>query len=160
VLALWASVGRGELALAEFVELAAVVVATANVQGHMLAELSLLSFLETSTGRTLAPVAAPPLAHYLDDGRLRLAVQTITSSELDTTMQLDRLARSEPVESSQRAYGEAMARSERVTGWTRGLEAQACQLCRWWARDGQVWPSDHPMPTHKGCHCTPVPVTS
>lgn len=52
-----------------------------------------------------------------------------------------------------------MSRSEHVTGWTRSLNGEACQLCTWWWRAGRVWTADHPMPAHKGCICTPQPVT-
>jgi hypothetical protein len=33
-------------------------------------------------------------------------------------------------------------------------------MCRWWHRDGRVWPTSHTMPTHKGCECTQRPVVT
>src|SRR5690625_6970662 len=44
-----------------------------------------------------------------------------------------------------------------ATGWTRLLDAEGCELCDWWARDGRVWPKRHPMPRHKGCKCQQLP---
>lgn len=160
VLALYELVERGDLTLPEFRELAAVILAAANARGVTLAELSLYAFLAQAIGTPAPAVGVPPTPHQIDADRLTRALVTITESELDTRMQLDRLARSEPVEASQRAYGEAMDRSPRVSGWVRNLESGACQLCQWWSRDGRVWPTDHRMPTHKGCHCTPTPVAN
>ena len=71
---------------------------------------------------------------------------------------LDRLARNEPVQAATHGAEQAMAEDDRVSGWTRGLEAEACELCRWWWRNGRVWQPDHPMPRHTGCVCHPVPV--
>lgn len=45
-----------------------------------------------------------------------------------------------------------------IIGWTREMEATACQLCRWWDRNGRVWPVTKRMPTHKGCACSQKPV--
>ncbi|WP_145982360.1 hypothetical protein [Rhodococcus sp. MTM3W5.2] len=69
-----------------------------------------------------------------------------------------RLARSEPLESAARAYGQAIASNKRVKGWIRQRSPGSCQLCEWWWRDGRVWPADHRMPTHKGCTCHQKPV--
>lgn len=68
---------------------------------------------------------------------------------------LERLARCEPLESAQRATYEAMQAQPMVQGWVRQMDADACQLCQWWWREGRVWPREHPMPRHKGCTCVP-----
>jgi hypothetical protein len=67
---------------------------------------------------------------------------------------LSRLARSEPLETAQQATHQAMQQQPLVEGWVRQMDADPCQLCIWWWRDGRVWPKDHPMPTHKGCNCS------
>lgn len=73
----------------------------------------------------------------------------------DTQMRIERLARSEPLEAAQSATIEAMQRQPLVEGWTRQMDADPCQLCRWWWREGRIWPKEHPFQSHKGCNCTP-----
>ncbi len=75
----------------------------------------------------------------------------------DRNMRVARLAHNAPLQAAQTAFGKAMAAAP-VDGWTRQLSPDACQLCRWWHRDGKVWPKDHPMPTHTGCDCTQRPI--
>ena len=84
---------------------------------------------------------------------------TLAQAQPDPDARIARLARAEPLETAARSYSAGIALSEYVTGWTRGLSGSACQLCSWWCRGGQVWPDSHPMPTHKGCTCSPIPVT-
>lgn len=69
--------------------------------------------------------------------------------------QVARLARCEPLEAAQQASHDAMQRQPLVEGWIRHMDADPCQLCVWWWREGRVWPKAHPMPTHKGCNCQP-----
>lgn len=151
----------GEITAAQFIDLGVVLVSTGQAQGRMAAEVALMSWLQATVEATATPVAAAPLAHYQNTQRLEKALGTIvTTGALDAETierQLGRLAYSETVESSQRAFQEAMRDSLDVAGWTRGLEPNACELCQWWSRDGQVWPVSHIMPTHKGCTCVPVP---
>lgn len=156
VLSLWELV-PDELTPAEFDELAAVIIATASAQGQVLAELALLAVVAGELGpAAAAPAAAPVGAHHLDTSRLSRALSTARGSAGDDpSSRLARLARSEPVESSQRAYSRAIKKHPAVEGWVRQLDADPCQLCRWWYRDGGVWPKSHTMPTHKGCECSP-----
>jgi hypothetical protein len=70
-------------------------------------------------------------------------------------MRLERLARAEPLETAQRASVDAMAAQPLVEGWTRAMDADPCQLCVWWWREGRIWPKAHPFQSHKGCNCTP-----
>lgn len=160
VLALWELV-PDELDPANFDELAAVIVATASAQGAALAELSLLVAVAGELGpAAAAPAAAAPSLHHVNTERLTRAFATARESSGEPIARLARLARSEPVESSQRAYSRAIARHPAATGWVRQLDADPCQLCQWWERDGRVWPSSHPMPTHTGCECHPRVVLS
>ena len=73
----------------------------------------------------------------------------------DAAMRLERLARAEPFEAAQQATTEAMQRHNLVEGWTRQMDANPCQLCKWWWREGRVWPKVHPFQRHKGCNCQP-----
>ena len=101
------------------------------------------------------------LAHQLSTDRLRQAAGTVLErldlGDLATlaSVQLgaERLARAEAVKAAQANYAGTMANSKDTGGWVRQLEPDACQLCRWWWRDGKTWPRDHPMPTHTGCTC-------
>lgn len=71
-----------------------------------------------------------------------------------------RLARAEPLEAAQQATHEAMQQQPLVEGWIRQMDADPCQLCRWWWREGRVWPKAHPMPRHTGCNCQPKVVVA
>lgn len=74
-------------------------------------------------------------------------------------MKLERLVTNDYYFTAQETTHQAMqAQDNLIIGWTRDMEATACQLCRWWDRDGRVWPVTHRMPTHKGCACSQKPV--
>ena len=70
-------------------------------------------------------------------------------------MRIERLARSEPLEAAQNATIDAMQQQPLVEGWTRQMDDDPCQLCRWWWREGRIWPKEHPFQSHKGCNCQP-----
>lgn len=84
------------------------------------------------------------------------ALETILDGDGDLMMQMSRLALNAPLQAAQDAYDDAIKASGK--GWRRQLEADPCQLCRWWWREGRVWPADHAMPTHPGCECVARPV--
>lgn len=71
---------------------------------------------------------------------------------------IGRLARAEPLKTASDTYQAQMAGSGLVEGWTRGMDADPCQLCTYWWREGRVWPKAHPFQRHTGCACVPVPV--
>ena len=50
---------------------------------------------------------------------------------------------------------DAMQAQPLVKGWTRQMDADPCQLCQWWWRNGRIWPKEHPFQHHKGCNCQP-----
>jgi hypothetical protein len=157
ILQLWAAVERGDLPVSDFPEVAAQIIAVANAQGRAAAEVALAGYLTAATG-TVITVATFPVVD--DTPRLVKALLTILGSALDTVMQLTRIATAEPLEAAANRFSEAMAEQPMVTGWVRQLEPDACQLCVWWWREGRVWPKDHPMPTHKGCTCHPLPTVA
>lgn len=68
---------------------------------------------------------------------------------------LERLARAEPLDSAQRFSMDAIKKQRHVEGWTRQMDADPCQLCKWWWREGRIWPKEHPFQRHKGCNCQP-----
>lgn len=140
------------------VELLAVLVQKYNLRAATLADLSLSATLMVETA-TPVPVTATTRATELD--RLSKAASTVLvvaeTSEVPEAI-VARLARAETFNAGQNAYTEGIATSKATRGWIRGISPNCCQLCRWWWREGRVWPKDHPMPTHKGCTCSPIPV--
>lgn len=152
---LWDAVEAGRLTTTDFHEIAADLIAVARQQGALAAQAALRAYLEANAATATIVAVAPS---YAERARLAAAIGTILASDHDTLMQLTRLATNEPMDAAADAYTWAMERAEGVTGWTRGLDSKACQLCRWWARDGRVWQPSHPMPRHPGCLCHQVPV--
>ncbi|ETZ44227.1 hypothetical protein L837_4353 [Mycobacterium avium MAV_061107_1842] len=59
------------------------------------------------------------------------------------------------MEAAQNATIDAIQQQPLVEGWTRAMDADPCQLCRWWWREGRIWPKEHPFQSHKGCNCAP-----
>lgn len=153
---LWVRHKEGALSADEFQRTAAVMLSTARARGVAIAELTLGGYLQQALGRVPAFVGVAT-ADTAD--RLTKAVATIASSELDTAMQLTRLAVSEVLDAASTGFSSAIKSHPAVKGYTRGVEADACELCTWLYKDGYVYPSEQPMDTHTGCMCHPVPVT-
>ena len=135
------------------------VLAAANSRAVALADLALAAQLMADVQ---VPVATAGIVRPVDDAsRLAKAASTVlvTAEASDVPEAIvARLARSEPFKASQDAFTDAVGKSGITQGWIRGMSPGACQLCRWWWRDGRVWPKQHRMPTHPGCTCTPIPV--
>lgn len=107
-----------------------------------------------------APVLVDPSISRPRTEALNKAVGTILAADADTRMQVERLATGETLDAAHYTYGNTLRGMREVEGWTRGLEADACQLCRWWARDGRVWKKQHRMPVHTGCKCHQIPTVT
>ncbi|QIX27506.1 hypothetical protein ncot_13475 [Nocardioides sp. JQ2195] len=158
VLAAYAAFLAGRMNAEAFVAILAAYIAAGNVKAYSLADLSLAMSLSVELGTPVAALGVSPPADDAD--RLAKAAHTLLAVDELATARVGRLARSEPLEAAARAYSAAMNKSPHVAGWVRNVSGGACQLCTWWWREGQVWPADHEMPTHKGCTCTPQPVTA
>lgn len=161
ILAAWAALEAGNIAVAEFVTVALNIVLSANARAYRIGARAVMAFIEKATG--VAEVLPPnPHAHHLDEERLTTALETILASGQDTPMQLERLADNEPKDAASRGAADVIRGSKRVSGWVRDLDGPACQLCTWWARLGpdgpRVWRPEHPMPRHPGCGCIQKPV--
>lgn len=144
------------------VEYVALVVGAANATAATAAVLSLAQAVADALGVhvRLPATPVPPSAHHTDLDRLRAAAATVLMlSQDDPAGRLRRLALAETADSAADAYSRALTSDTRVTGWRRALDSGACQLCRWWWREGRVWSKEHPMPRHKGCLCAQAPVT-
>lgn len=138
-------------------ELWAIVLETAGVQGETLGALSFNTYAEVSTGVTVSTKAATA-SNPATKQRITEALSTVLAGEPEQiAMRLERIGFADPVTMAQEAFHNVMKKDGRVEGWVRGLEADACQLCRWWWREGKLWNADHVMPTHTGCTCHQVP---
>lgn len=143
----------------DLIRAAADVIADANAQAAHVGTLAFAGAMHDATG-TLAMPPPPTLTHHVSTNRLRSAVETVLQGpEEQWAPRLQVLAQAETSEAGAWAMGEALRSDTRVVGWTRVLDGKACQLCRWWWRDGRVWPKNHRMPRHKGCRCGQQPVT-
>jgi hypothetical protein len=167
VLVVYAAFQAGQITQAEAEAIIATIVNQANAVALSLADVALAVQIEVATGLVTPPVGVLPVD---STDRLVKAVNTILvdqpvvepeqpEPEPDrpdpAEMRLERLARAEPLEASQDGSLEAMQEQPRVEGWTRQMDADPCQLCEWWWREGRIWPKEHPFQKHKGCNCQP-----
>ncbi len=145
----------GRLARDQAEALIVAVVNVANAAAVTVADAGLSVQIEHATG---LPTPATGIAPADGTERLQKAVHTILEEEQpdpelpdNTEMRIERLARSEPLEAAQNATIDAM--QQQPLG--RAMDADPCQLCRWWWREGRIWPKEHPFQSHKGCNCQP-----
>lgn len=153
VAAINAALRAGDLAAPDAELLIGSVVNTANNLAAFLADQYVSVSLETVTG---AAAPATGVAPVDDTERLIDATRTVLDAEDDQQpMRLERLARAEPLEAGQRTIAAVMDAQPGIEGWTRHMDADPCQLCQWWWREGRIWPKEHPFQSHKGCNCQP-----
>lgn len=144
----------GDIGLQLFLDSMGQLVDQARAQGSAKAVQILRAYVESALE---VPVVISPSIPAADFQRLTQALTTILGSDHDTIMQIERLIRGETTQAAQDAYGDSMKNIPEVEGWVRGLDSGACELCRWWWREGRVFRPEHRMPTHTGCLCHPVP---
>ena len=155
----FASFEEGLLTSSEFVEVVTNIILAGNAHAYSLGAASVRSLVEAKVGAVeITPAVATP--HHLDNARIQTALTTVMASELDTLMQVQRIADNEPKQAAADGSGDVLAASERVTGWTRALDSKACELCQWLYKDGYVYPADRPMTRHTGCVCSQDPVVA
>ena len=147
----------GDIDKATAIALLTSIILIGQKRGAAVAELSFAA-------QVSAMSATPTVTRGLKAGQKEIVFKVIErtvskSRGIDETRtRLVRIARNEPQEIAKQTYGKALEASQKVQGWTRGLDADPCELCVWWSRDGRVWPKDYPLQHHKGCQCTQVPV--
>lgn len=78
----------------------------------------------------------------------------------ETANRLERLARSEPLDTGQAITVEIINRIPVVKGWTRKLDADPCARCVRWAEDGRVFHPKAHFKRHFGCNCQQEVVTT
>ncbi|TFD56395.1 hypothetical protein [Cryobacterium sp. Hh38] len=160
VLEAWRVYGLGRITKAQFVQLAAALILQANGKAAALADLSLSAELYRLTGDTHAPLGVLPSGY--DQPRLQRGVETLLvdfEAGEDIDARLTRFATNAPLGAATDAYSEGVKQSTAVEGYVRQMDSDPCQLCRYWWREGRIWPKDHRMPHHKGCACTHRVVT-
>lgn len=154
--AIWRAVERGELAAETAAELVAIWTELGATQAQALALAEYggaMAELGLSPSAPTTPASTPALGH------LETAARTSISDPGQAAVRLARLAMSETAAAFQRATGELLAADTRITGYRRGLNAGACELCLWLYKDGYVYPTDQPMHRHTGCQCVQEPTT-
>ena len=160
----------GEITREEFIESAALAVATSRIRGANVGADVVRRDLEAQLAEPVQ-IVPPRINSLAEVPRLKKAVGTIVADVpadaedeafqqilARVDMRLERLARAETTDAAQDGAQQALA-DERVQGWVRDLNGEACELCVWWWREGRVWPASHVMPRHTGCECWPRPVT-
>ncbi|WCS17537.1 hypothetical protein MML61_22500 [Mycobacterium marinum] len=168
----YAAMRAGHITTGEAEELIATLVNTANAASFSLADAYVALQIEKSTTLPAPTTGIAPVddydrllqaAHTILDGLLDAIKQHVDSESIEDTpdpaqkagMRLQRMARSEPLETGQNAAVAAMTEQPLVEGWTRQMDDDPCQLCQWWWRNGRIWPKNHPFQSHKGCNCAP-----
>lgn len=152
-MAAWQMYAKGVIDRPRFLQLSAALLGQSGAQAAAAADMTVsleLSRLDGYLTPTKGVTAARKRVGYMS------ALETVLDGDGDLDMKLARLALNAPLEAAQVAYDDAVAMSGK--GWVRQLDPDPCQLCRWWWREGQVWPADHAMPTHPGCECVARPV--
>lgn len=148
----------GTIDLDQLPELAAVL---AQLGGDQAAALTV-----TELSAELAAVVGPSpdlpdlalAAGHVNVSAVEIAAGTVMAGPAENHAgRLAQLVRSVVAQAGQEARATAVRRSPLVAGWSRGLDSKSCELCRWWWREGRVWPKTHHMPRHPGCTCVQVP---
>lgn len=156
----WAA---GEITEVTARDLWKIVLQTAGVQGEALGAFAFDTNARVATGTTArgaAKVAAKvPEPNHATAERMDAALSTILGGDPEQVAdRLQRLGFSDPVNRAQESFQLRMTQDNRVERYTRGLEADACELCRWLYKDGYKYPKSRPMSKHTGCVCHQVPV--
>lgn len=154
VMAAWRMYGVGRINRAEFEQLAAAILGQAGAKAATVADLAVSA--EVSRMNTQLAMSAG-VTNSAKRDTYKTALQTILDGDGDKIMQLERLSLNSPLGDATDAYSAALASSD-ASGYVRQLDADPCQLCRWWWREGRVWPTNHAMPYHSGCECVARPV--
>ena len=159
VAAVYAALQAGQITTVEAGALIAAAVNLANATASSLADAFVAAHIEAVTGVPTPAVGVPPSD---DTERLAVAARTILDDDdLDAGIRFERLARAEPLISAQRHAAAVMRLQPAVHGWRLRLDADACELCRWYAAGGRVYRLTRTFrQPHPGCNCQPEPVLS
>lgn len=152
----WKLYKEGYIARDTFIDVSATLLEHISDQSANYGRISYGAVMAQTTGQPLPAPSA--IGGNSRKAKIAQSIETIMDGETsDQSFRLGRLGYVVPMEETQQAYQIELQRDTKVEGWQRGLNSDACELCRWWWREGRIWPKDHPMPTHKGCKCQQVP---
>ena len=142
-----------------FLEVSSELMQHINTQGRAYGRLSYESASSVMAEREpLVERAATVDTPNTSTVKIQQSLETILDGNKDQIEQrLERLGTTLPIDETQAGYAAQLQADDLATGWTRLLDAEGCELCEWWSRDGRVWPKRHPMPRHKGCKCQQLP---
>lgn len=156
----------GQLTDDAFSAVLVAVIASARLRAAALADLGLSATLTARLGHYI-----PPQAVVIDPeaDRLGKAADTLIAALPDTPdpqARVRRLGMAETFAAAIVAYSAGIRRrsaagsNPRIIGWARGISADACELCRYWADSGATFPPTAEMAHHPGCTCTQIIITS
>ncbi|MCK3768557.1 hypothetical protein MZK47_02580 [Microbacterium aerolatum] len=154
VLAAWSMYGKGYIDRDRFEQLASAILGQAGAKAATVADYAVAAEVSKMNSRLSISAGVTNIAKR---DTYRTALQTILDGDGDVLMKLERLSLNSPLADATDAYSAALAQSG-APGYVRQMDADPCQLCRWWWREGRVWPADHAMPYHSGCECVARPV--
>lgn len=158
VLDVLAEAVAGTLDLDQLPELAAVLAQLGGDQAAVLAVTELSADLAAVVGPSPDLPDLSLTAGRVNVTAVEAAAGTVIAGPAENHAgRLSQLVRSVVAQAGQEARGAAVRSSPLISGWSRGLDSKSCQLCRWWWREGRVWPKSHHMPRHPGCTCVQVP---
>lgn len=152
VLAIYQRWATGDIDRDTAALLIAAAINRANASATVLADVWLAAQIEHAAS---VPATTVGILAADNSERLLKAAGTVLAEPDTADTRLARLARAEPLDAGQQATTEAIKEQPMVQGWTRQMDADPCQLCRWWWREGRIWPKAHPFQRHKGCNCQP-----
>lgn len=92
----------------------------------------------------------------VDDRRNAVALERALDA---VTVRLERIARDEPIQATQRGYQDGIRATKSAQGYRRRVNPDCCELCYWLWKEGYVYDIDQPMHRHTGCRCVPVPTS-
>lgn len=161
VLKAYAAWRAGSVSTDMFGELLVKTLMTANAYARGVADLLATRAAALLFDRpTLRPTGSANLTARTEQRRLSKAVDTLLADldrpDVDLTARLERIASAEPAQAIQQQSLETM-QAHGITGYVRGLENDACELCEWLFKDGYVYPITKPMNQHVGCQCIAIP---
>ncbi|ADG80467.1 Phage head morphogenesis protein, SPP1 gp7 family OS=Tsukamurella paurometabola (strain ATCC 8368/ DSM / CCUG 35730 / CIP 100753 / JCM 10117 / KCTC 9821/ NBRC 16120 / NCIMB 702349 / NCTC 13040) OX=521096 GN=Tpau_3895 PE=4 SV=1 [Tsukamurella paurometabola] len=153
----------GQVDEAVFAEALGQMVAAVNSSARAAADVVAARAVETVLGERVTATGSAAVSAVEDHGRLARAAATFAGilADEDVDARLERFARDEPAQAAQQQVVHSY-KSHGIDGYTRGLNAGACELCVWLRKEhlrpgGFVYPASKPMHRHTGCRCTPIP---
>ena len=153
VLAVYAELVAGQIDNDAAVLAIAAIINNANAAAVTLGDIWLALQIEASARQPVTTIGVLPVD---DSERLTKAAVTVLAEPDTAETRLTRLARAEPLEAAHQGTYNAMQKQPLVEGWVRAMDADPCQLCRWWSRDLPRVAESPPIPTTQTLQLRPA----